>query len=161
MGQLSNLALRAPNMAAVTSSAAEINLLDNVAGLVQADLTKLAAVDATAAEINNAADVSARVQALTTSGAITAGMQMVTLDHTTVAIAATIANANAHQGLFVVKATTEPGAGQDHTVTLTAGTWNGTNNVATFADINDALVVYFDASGNGTIVANVGSVALS
>ena len=36
----------------VTSSAAELNLLDNVTGLVQADLTKLAAVDATAAELN-------------------------------------------------------------------------------------------------------------
>ena len=37
---------------AVTSTAAELNLLDNVSGLVQADLTKLAALDATAAEIN-------------------------------------------------------------------------------------------------------------
>ena len=38
--------------ALVTSSATELNLLDNVTGLVQADLTKLAAVDATAAELN-------------------------------------------------------------------------------------------------------------
>ena len=37
---------------AVTSTAAELNLLDGVSGLVQADLTKLAAVDATAVEIN-------------------------------------------------------------------------------------------------------------
>ena len=37
---------------AVTSTAAELNLLDGVSGLVQADLTKLAAVDATAAELN-------------------------------------------------------------------------------------------------------------
>ena len=37
---------------AVTSTAAELNLLDGVSGLVQADLTKLAALDATAAEIN-------------------------------------------------------------------------------------------------------------
>ena len=37
---------------AVTSTAAELNLLDNVSGLVQADFTKLAAVDATAAELN-------------------------------------------------------------------------------------------------------------
>jgi hypothetical protein len=36
----------------ITSTAAELNLLDGVSGLVQADLTKLAAVDATAAEIN-------------------------------------------------------------------------------------------------------------
>jgi hypothetical protein len=39
-------------LAAVTSSAAEINLLDGVSGLVQADFTKLAAVDATATELN-------------------------------------------------------------------------------------------------------------
>jgi len=37
---------------AVTSTAAELNLLDGVSGLVQADLTKLAAIDATAVEIN-------------------------------------------------------------------------------------------------------------
>ena len=40
------------NSTAVTSTAAELNLLDGVSGLVQADLTKLAAIDATAAEIN-------------------------------------------------------------------------------------------------------------
>ena len=39
-------------LAAVTSTAAELNLLDGVSGLVQADLTKLAAVDSTAAELN-------------------------------------------------------------------------------------------------------------
>ena len=37
---------------AVTSTAAELNLLDGVSGLVQSDLTKLAAVDSTAAELN-------------------------------------------------------------------------------------------------------------
>ena len=37
---------------AVTSTAAELNLLNNVSGLVQADFTKLAAVNSTAAELN-------------------------------------------------------------------------------------------------------------
>jgi hypothetical protein len=37
---------------AITSTATELNLLDGVSGLVQADFTKLAAVDATAAELN-------------------------------------------------------------------------------------------------------------
>ena len=37
---------------ALTATATELNLLDGVSGLVQADLTKLAAIDATAAEIN-------------------------------------------------------------------------------------------------------------
>ena len=36
----------------ITATAAELNLLDGVSGLVQADLTKLAAVDSTAAELN-------------------------------------------------------------------------------------------------------------
>ena len=36
----------------VTATATELNLLDGVSGLVQADFTKLAAVDATAAELN-------------------------------------------------------------------------------------------------------------
>ena len=39
----------------VTASAAEVNLLDGVSGLVQADLTKLAAIDSSAATLNNAA----------------------------------------------------------------------------------------------------------
>jgi len=37
---------------AVTTTAAELNLLDNVSGLVQADFTKLAAIDSSATEIN-------------------------------------------------------------------------------------------------------------
>ena len=37
---------------AITSTAAELNLLDGVSGLVQADFTKLAGVDSTAAELN-------------------------------------------------------------------------------------------------------------
>ena len=116
---------------------------------------------ATAQEVANVADVSARVQELTASGAVTAGVQSVELNHTSVTIAATIADAANHQGLFIAKATTEPGVAADHTLTLTAGTFDGTNNVATFADINDALIVYFDSAGAGTIIENVGSVALS
>ena len=37
---------------AITSTPAELNLLDGVSGLVQADFTKLAAIDSTAAEID-------------------------------------------------------------------------------------------------------------
>lgn len=116
------------------------------------------ALTATGAEINAIADVSARVQVITVSGAITAGVQSVELNHAT-AIAATIASSVNHPGLFHVKATIEPGT--THTVTLTAGTWDGTNTIATFTDILDTLVVYFDSAGKGTIVANVGAVGLS
>ena len=44
---------------AVTSTAAELNLLDGVAGLVKPDFTKLADLDATASEINAVCDSSA------------------------------------------------------------------------------------------------------
>jgi hypothetical protein len=52
---LTNKTLTSPKIneaVALTSTATELNLLDGVSGLVQADLTKLAAIDATAAEIN-------------------------------------------------------------------------------------------------------------
>jgi hypothetical protein len=117
-------------------------------------------VGASASEINNVADVSARVQSLTASGAVTAGVQSVELAHNSVVIAATIAAAAAHPGLFIVKNTSASGTAA-HTLTLSAGTFNGTNNVATLNAPNEALIVYFDSVGNGTIVENIGSVALS
>ena len=52
---LTNKTLTSPKInedVAVTSTATELNLLDGVSGLVQADLTKLAAVDSTATELN-------------------------------------------------------------------------------------------------------------
>ena len=56
---------------AVTSTAAELNLLDGVSGLVQADLTKLAAVDATATELNYT-DTGAAVGVVVASKVVTA-----------------------------------------------------------------------------------------
>jgi hypothetical protein len=52
---LTNKTLTSPKInedVALTSTATELNLLDGVSGLVQADLTKLAAIDSTAAELN-------------------------------------------------------------------------------------------------------------
>jgi hypothetical protein len=52
---LTNKTLTAPKInedVAVTSTATELNLLDGVSGLVQADFTKLAAVTSTATELN-------------------------------------------------------------------------------------------------------------
>lgn len=99
-------------------------------------------------------------QELTATAAVTAGVQSVELNHATVVVAATIADSKAHQGLFVVKDTSATGTAS-HTLTLTAGTFDGTNNVATLNALNECLVVYFDSAGNGTIVENVGSVVLS
>lgn len=115
---------------------------------------------ATPAELNQVADVSGRVQELTASGAVTPGVQSLELNHATVVIAATIADAAAHPGLFVIKDTSASGTAA-HTVTLTAGTFNGTNTIATLNARDEFLAVYFDSTGRGQVVANVGSVALS
>lgn len=126
----------------VTSTAAELNILDGVT--------------ATASELNNAADVSARTQEITSTGAVTAGVQSVELNSIN-SITATAASADNHQGVFVIKAT---GHSDDHTFVFTSGTIDGTNSVALFEADNDALVLYIDSNGDGTIVENVGSVSL-
>lgn len=99
-------------------------------------------------------------QELTASGAVTAGVKIVELNHATVVIAATIADFAQHAGLFIVKDTSASGTAA-HTLTLTAGTFNGTNNVATLNAPGEQLTVYVDDTGNGTVIENTGAVALS
>lgn len=100
------------------------------------------------------------VSELTVSGAVAAGVKSVELNHASVVVAATIADFANHQGLFVVKDTSASGTAA-HTLTLASGTFNGTATVATLNAPNEALVVFVDSEGNGTIVENVGAVALS
>ena len=50
---------------------------------------------------------------------------------------------------------------ESHTLTLTLGTFDGTNDIATLNAPNEYLVVYFDKDGAGEILKNVGSFALS
>lgn len=107
-----------------------------------------------------AAAGSASSQELTVSGAVNPGVQNVRLNHATVAAAATIANAANHAGFFAVTNTSASGIAA-HTLTLTAGTFDGTNNTATLNAPAESLLVYFDGSGNGTVVVNTGAVALS
>jgi hypothetical protein len=99
-------------------------------------------------------------QALTAAGAITAGTSCVTLSKTGGAAAFTIADAKNHGGFFYI--INLSGDTSAHTVTLTTGTWNGTNTIATFNAANEALWVFFDSTtGNGYIITNTGSVGLS
>ena len=128
--------------------------------IAEGHLTALGGVNATPAEINNVADVSGRVQALTVSGAVTPGVQAIELNHATVVVAATIADLKNHQGLLVVKNTSASGTAA-HTVTVTTGTWNGTNKIITLNAPNEAIAFWIDSAGNGTILENVGSVAIS
>ena len=104
---------------------------------------------------------STQVQELTVSGAILDGVQSVELNSIAVEIvAATLADASAHQGLFVVKNTSASGT-KAHTVTITTGTWDGTNKVITLNAPKECIAVFFDSAGNGTLLENVGEVALS
>jgi hypothetical protein len=117
-------------------------------------------ISATAAEINNSADASGRVQELTATGTVTPGVQSLELNHATVAVVATAASSLNHPGLFIVKDTSASGTAA-HTLTLTVGTFDGTNNKATLNAPNECLAVYFDSAGDGTILENVGAVALA
>lgn len=122
---------------------------------------KLVVEGVPAAAAANVGDVTAALaQSLTATAAVTPGVRSVELNHASVVIAATIADARAHQGLFIVKDTSASGTAA-HTLTLTSGTFDGTNTVATLNAPNEALVVWFDSAGNGTIVENIGAVALS
>jgi len=132
---------------AITSTAAELNIMDGVT--------------ATAAELNAAADVSAgKFQELTVSGAITAGVQNVELNHATVIVASTIADLANHVGILQIKDTSASGTAA-HTCTATAGTFDGTNDIATFNAPDESLHCMIDSNGKGIIITNTGSVAMS
>lgn len=100
------------------------------------------------------------IQELTVSGPVRPGVQVVALNHASVVIAATIANLADHDGLFAIVDNSASGTAA-HTVTVTNGTLNGTNKVATLNAPAEMLLIYVNGSGNGTVILNNGSVALS
>ena len=118
-----------------------------VAG-VDAELTKVAAA------------LVGSSQAMTESGAVTAGVSYLSLSHTDTVIEATIASAVNHAGVFVIDNISASGTAA-HTVTLTAGTFNGSNTIATLNAPGEKLVVFFNAAGRGTILENTNGVGLS
>jgi hypothetical protein len=97
------------------------------------------------------------VQAMTANGAILETSDFVTLSKVGV-LAATIAAPRAGRWLFIQQID----AGTDgHTVTLTEGTFNETNTIATFNADNEALLLYGVSATRFVVVENIGSVALS
>lgn len=146
-----------------TSTAAELNLLDGVTGLVQADFTKLAAIEATAEEVADAADKSvfAATYTATSPAAIPATVRVIELNHASVAIEKTIASLVPYANSFLVIKDISATGTAAHKVTVTTGTLNGTNKVATLDALGECLVLWIDSAGNGTVVVNVGTVALS
>jgi hypothetical protein len=99
-------------------------------------------------------------QELTASGVISPLSDTVELNHISVVIAATLDVALVKNRIMVFKDTSASGTAA-HTVTLTNGTFNGTNTIATFNARDEFLIVHFDSAGRGQVIANVGSVALS
>jgi hypothetical protein len=95
---------------------------------------------------------------LTATGAIPAGTQATELNHASVIIAATYTVEP--NTIRIFKDTSATGTAA-HTVTLTGGTFNGTNTIATFNARDDFIMIHFDSAGRGSVIANVGSVAFS
>lgn len=152
-----------PAVKGLTATAAELNLLDGVAGLEQADFTKLAAIEASAAEIADSSDKSVYAAAYTATSpaAIPSTVRVIELAHASTAIEKTIASLVPYANSFVVVKNTSASGTAAHKVTVTTGTWDGTNKVITLDAPKECIVVFVDSAGNGTIVANVGSVGLS
>lgn len=81
----------------------------------------------------------------------------VRLSNATTAIAVTIDAPK--EGWFLVVTQADAGTA-GHTVTLTAGTFDGTNNVATFNAAGETLVLMGVSSTRFVVVENIGSVSL-
>lgn len=98
------------------------------------------------------------VQSMTVSGAVSSETNVIELNHATVVIAATYTVVP--NKVLIIKDTSASGTAA-HTVTLTGGTYNGTNTVATLNARDELLMVHFDSAGRGQVLANVGAVVLS
>lgn len=115
-------------------------------------------VSATPSEVNKAADVSSYTLELTATAAIPATVRVVELNHADTVIAATYTVVP--NTFFLIKDTSATGTAA-HTVTLTGGTFNGTNTVATLNARDELLYVYFDSAGRGSVILNLNAVGLS
>ncbi len=108
--------------------------------------------------IKNLAKDRTKIQDMLASGAINEYAELVRLNSTTPLIAATIAAPR--PGRFLVITQIDGGIA-GHTVTLTAGTFDGTNDVATFDAAGETLVLYGVSETRFMIVENIGTVAFS
>lgn len=122
------------------------------------DIRKLMDQDVYGGPVFNPAAERTKQQILTASGAITDAVEHVILNHASVAIAATLAKPRA--GRFLVISQADSGTA-GHTVTLAAGTFDGTNEIATLNAANECLVLYGISDSRFVVVENIGSVALS
>ncbi len=94
----------------------------------------------------------------TANGAIRDDVDFVSLDHASVIIAATIAAPRARRFLVI----RHGGLGTvAHTVTLAAGTWDGSATILTLNAADEAVVVYGVSATRFLVLENLGGVVLS
>ena len=92
-----------------------------------------------------------------TTGTVKANASFVELDGSDNTVAATLAAPRKGQWLVV----TCTDASNNCTLTLTAGDFDGTNNIATFNAAEETLVLFGVSATRFVVVENIGSVALS
>ena len=140
-------------------SNAEVTELGSIS---ETDFGVVSDLTVTAAEINASCDADLIAPAVqTATAALDATARCIKLAHnsTPVVITGPSGVASAGQHMFITNVSASGTAA--HTVTLAAGTFDGTNNKATLNAPGETLHVWFDSAGAGCIVLNTGSVALS
>lgn len=140
-------------LAAATTTSTEIGYVNGVTSAIQTQMnTKAPLASPTFTGL-----VKLPFQELTASGAITSNV--LGLNHATVAIAATLAAPVAGEPLDLINTSASGTAA--HTVRLTAGTFDGTNNTATLNAPDEALYCMGVSATRFQIKLNVGAVGLS
>ena len=104
------------------------------------------------------ASLSYTLQEITATAASAILKSFVQLNHASTKIEATLASLA--QGKIHIITQTDAGT-EGHTVTLAIGTFDGTNNTATFNAAGETLVVIGLDGTDGLILQNIGSVELS
>ena len=138
---------------AISSTAAELNLLDGVSGLVKADFTKLAAVNSTATELNLLDGVTGTL--VTTAGTQTLTNKTINASQ----LSGTVANARLDQqlqdvaGLAVTDGGVIVGDGSNF-VLETGATLRTSLGLGTADDVQHAEITGSDALFSGTVSAN-------
>lgn len=129
-----------------------------VTGAVTGNLTGNVTGNVTGSISGSASQVTGGLQAVTASGAIASTTNVATLSKTGGGIAATIAAPAAGRRLVITQTGAET---EGHTVTLTAGTFDGTNTIANFNAAGETLDLIGLSATRFLILNNIGAVGLS
>jgi hypothetical protein len=125
-------------------------------------ISELSATNISLAELEKSADASVIAPvAYTATAAIAENVRCIKLAHNSTPVEITGPSGVALAGQIMHINNTSASGTAAHTVTLSAGTFDGTNNKATLNAPAESLTVWFDSGGTGCIILNAGSVSLS